>query len=744
MRLIKWGITLLLMTLPFAFNGCSSDNNESSDCEIQEFKFQKLKNSNLALDCIGTIIGTNITVEVPAGTDVSGLVATFETTGSSVSVDNVTQTSGVTASNFTTPVVYTVVAEDRTTKNYTVSVVYPGKEITNFVFEASKNPQLVADVVGQITTSGTSKTITLELPDNVDRTALIATFVSTGVKVMVEGEEQTSGQTAVDFTENVTYTVTAENGTTANYTVIVTAKRLTSITSFTLKKENNSGVPVDLNFAIDENEKTITGYILKWIDTDNPDQFIATFTAPEGATVSINGTEQETGVTINSFKEALTYSVKHSESPVSTEYTVRLVCPQINATLPVMRFSIAVGDVPRKDLSYAQTKLEIQPNGVSGDIWTYDDGDVDIRLRGNSTQNLPKKPFRLRFPDKIKPLGTGEATERNWVLLANDADKTLVRNAVAFSISRTLLKSGDAFHNPNAVLFTAATQHVDVYLGDEYQGVYHLTDHMQRNPGRVDLQKPDASDPNELSGGYLVELDGFANSEFAWFKTPKDLPVTLKYPDMEDDHASQSDAFNDPRFIYIKGIFATAENSLFDGNYKDVDNGWRKYYDESTLVDYYIISEFTGNSDAWWSTYMYKLRDTDSRKLFFGPVWDFDIAFDNDDRLGNATGKLMLNNAHEPRTWMTRFFTDEKLKSAVKTRWNNKKAELLQNAITTIDKDTETIYMSRLANFEKWNITQQNLGHCKPGPANYESGIEQLKLYINNRYTYLDGVFNGW
>jgi len=519
---------------------------------------------------------------------------------------------------------------------------------------------------------------------------------------------------------------------------------------FSMKNINNP-LFEDITFRINEEEKTITGYLSRWIYSETPDRLVASFTASQGADVYVNNTLQVSGVTVNSFKDELTYTVKHPENGVPVDYKVRLICAQISAALPIMRFDILVNSIPKKDANYAQTKLEIIPNGVAGSIWTYDDSKVDIRLRGNSTQGLPKKPLRIKFPDKIKPLGTGEAVERNWILLPNDADKTLLRNAVAFSISETLLKKGDPFHNPKAVLFTAATQFVDVYLGDYYQGVYHLTDHIQRNPGRVDLQSPG---PDDLSGGYLIELDGFAaggytsngliEAEFAWFRTPKGMDANLKYPDMEDEYTDKINVWQDLRFIHIVQHITLVERALFADNYTDKEEGWRKYFDESTLIDYIIINEFTGNPDAWWSTFMYKLRDSDSQKLFFGPVWDFDIAFDNDKRLGYAGEKLMLEYAHEPKTWIIRFMSDTELKKAIKERWNSKKDELLKNALQSLDTNEKIIHRSRIANFMEWNITQQYLGHAKPAPANYEAGYEQLKTYIERRHSYLDLMFNKW
>ncbi len=523
-------------------------------------------------------------------------------------------------------------------------------------------------------------------------------------------------------------------------------KNTAQIMSFSLSKSKNPGLAGNIDFKIDHVAKTITATIIKWINAQDADKLIPSFVATEAATVSVNGKVQESGVTSLSFKDELIYSVKLAGSNTAEDYTVKLICPQVNATLPIMRFSINLDKINSKD-DYRKSKLEIVGNGIAQGLWSYDKDEVEIRLRGNSTMWLPKKPFRVKFPEKISLLGLSHTKEKSWVLLANDADKTLLRNAVALAVSRTLLQRNNPidYHHEKAVLFTPATQYVDVYVGDTYQGVYHLTDQVQSAPGRVTLDKPGktASTP-EITGGYLMEIDGFADGEFSWFQTSRNMKITLKYPDMEDDYTDRYNMKEDTRYKYISNYVQTAENTLFGSNYQDATSGWRKYFDQATLVDYYLISEFCGNPDAWWSTYMYKLRDSDSQKLFFGPVWDFDIAFDNDKRLYNAPNRLMLDVAHDPKTWVSRLFGDPALKSAVKARWNQMKVRMRENALAVVENDSKKIERSREANFEVWKISTQSLGHAQPAPAGYEAGLTQLRNYINNRFVYLDGVINGW
>ena len=160
----------------------------------------------------GVITGSNISVTMPYGTDVSSLIATYITTGSSVTVDGITQNNGVTTNNFSSPVIYTVIAADGSTQNYTVNVTVASnsaESITAFSLNGT---------VGVI--SGTNIAVTM--PYGTDVTALIATFTTTGESVTVGVTPQISAVTPNNFTNPVTYTVHAANGSTQNYLVTAT------------------------------------------------------------------------------------------------------------------------------------------------------------------------------------------------------------------------------------------------------------------------------------------------------------------------------------------------------------------------------------------------------------------------------------------------------------------------------------------------------------------------------------------
>ena len=159
-----------------------------------------------------------ISLSVAHGTDLTGLVAAFQTTGVGVTVQDVPQESGVTPNDFTEPVEYVVTAEDGTAEAYTVSVsCLPSgeKAIRSFTF-GSTDARTVIDQANLV--------IRVRVPDGTDLSRLAAVFESSGAAVMVAGATQASGVTVNDFSQPVPYTVRAEDGSDAVYTVRVTAR----------------------------------------------------------------------------------------------------------------------------------------------------------------------------------------------------------------------------------------------------------------------------------------------------------------------------------------------------------------------------------------------------------------------------------------------------------------------------------------------------------------------------------------
>jgi hypothetical protein len=281
------------------------DAAPSTAKELTAFKFTDAANAALTADVTATINGNQIAATVPSGTNVTALVATFSTTGLQVRVGSTAQVSGTTANDFSSPVTYQVVAEDGSTRDYTVTVTVASnsaKELTAFSFTDADNDALEADVVATI--NGTS--ISATVPFSTDVTELVATFATTGTGVTVGGTAQVSGTTANDFSSAVTYRVTAADGSTQDYTVTVTvaANDEKDITAFSFTAANNPGVlTTDVNTT--KNGTSISAIVPFGT---NVTALVATFTTT-GSAVAVGPTAQASNVTANDFTNPVTYTV---------------------------------------------------------------------------------------------------------------------------------------------------------------------------------------------------------------------------------------------------------------------------------------------------------------------------------------------------------------------------------------------------------------------------------------------------
>ncbi|MDE6491321.1 MAG: CotH kinase family protein, partial [Muribaculaceae bacterium] len=350
---------------------------------------------------------------------------------------------------------------------------------------------------------------------------------------------------------------------------------------------------------------------------------------------------------------------------------------------------------------------------------------LGIRGRGNSTWGFDKKPYRIKFNKKQEFLGPERAKAKSWTLLANYADKTLIRNAVAACI-------GEFAGMP----FNAAAQFVDLVVNGEYLGNYQISDQMEVREKRVEITEQDTpmTDDSDISGGYFLEVDGFAQNEPAYFTTNRGVKVTIKSPD---------DEIIDKRQIeYIRNHYNKFESALFSPNFTDPDNGYRQYVDSLTLAQWYVASELTGNPDCFWSTYMHKEKGDD--RLFWGPLWDYDIAFNNCDRIGDVTRTLMADKgfgADLTKIWVNRMRQDPWFASLINRTWKDLvNAGIEQHIIDYIDNTAALIEDSQKLNFAKWPINRHDYNELVLF-STYAEGVNYLKDFIRNHIVFLSEEF---
>ncbi|HNW26995.1 MAG TPA: DUF5018 domain-containing protein [Spirochaetota bacterium] len=287
-----------------------------------QYNFPASKNPSLSGDAIGSINDSAITVNVPHDADVANLIAEFTPSSEkiTVKVNGVVQKSDVTSNNYTNPVALTMVYNNKDVLTYTITVIRAKSD------EKSMLTFTLNGIDGVI--DDTSGAITVDLPPRTDLTSLIASFSTSGISVLSGGVDQISGVTANDFTNPVAYTVTAEDGSTKQYTV--TARVLPSsrkeITSFSFLKANNDALPADVNGTISGTKISV-----ELPFGSSRDNLKATFeTSGEGETVAIGETAQVSGETVNAFTTPITYRVT-AEDKTTADYEVTVTVAKNDA-----------------------------------------------------------------------------------------------------------------------------------------------------------------------------------------------------------------------------------------------------------------------------------------------------------------------------------------------------------------------------------------------------------------------------
>ena len=524
------------------------------------------------------------------------------------------------------------------------------------------------------------------------------------------------------------------------------------LTSLSLMKADNRIIK-DIHFAYDAKTRTYSAMYLKWIDGENPEKLIPVFET-DGDKVFFDGVEAISGVTPVGFDDPII--TVQAENGDTKEYKVVFNCPQINTEVAVLHMKPA--SLIESKNYYVSTEIELydKSEGSAGDGWwdSKTDGPIEMKARGNSTWGLPKKPFRIKFPVKCSPIGFNHTSERNWVLLAQDMDKSLLRTYIAFEYSALLFNPAEGYHDPKAALFTPHTKYVNVYLTGQYYdsakkqylymdgdylGLYQMCDRIDRGKGRLDIEpltRLDGSNPALISGGYLIEADLHAGTHY----TSKGIKFTYKYP--------KDDDYDPAQYSYISNFLNQCESALYSSNYKDPVNGWRKYFDEKTLADFIIIKEFVGDMDGFTSIYAYKRRGVD--KLFFGPIWDCDKGWGNDVRTPHweyppATSLMMFAGFWMPPyvhdDWFQRVWQDETFRQFVNKRWQQKKGELVALTNRILDEMPVKMQKSIEANFTVWPFNYQHNGEAPLPQKDYAAEIEHIRRLSADRAELLDREF---
>ena len=358
-----------------------------------------------------------------------------------------------------------------------------------------------------------------------------------------------------------------------------------------------------------------------------------------------------------------------------------------------------------------------------------------VRERGNGSRYelFKKRPYRVKFNDgKSHHMLRGSTLEspakaKKWTLIPNWRDKSLMRNNVAFEMSRRL-----------GLSYTPWIQNVDVIVNGEYKGNYQLCDQVTVDRNRVEIteMQPEDIDESNISGGYLMEITSPGGEPYHFYSNRSSIPVDVKSPD-EDDIASE-------QFVYIRDAFNEMESKLWADNYQHPEKGYRTKLDLESFLRLFLVGEFSGNNDAMWSIYLYKERDDD---LFhFGPVWDFDLSMDNDQRTYPANGKpnWLFNYGSAVtgiRDFVNRILSDPIAVDMLSNIWSKKResGEFTQESLWAfVDSLGAVMDESQKLNFTRWDNLGQLLTLQQFAPGTYQGELAVIKRYLNERIRWID------
>ncbi|HIZ05305.1 MAG TPA: CotH kinase family protein [Candidatus Phocaeicola gallistercoris] len=484
------------------------------------------------------------------------------------------------------------------------------------------------------------------------------------------------------------------------------------IFSFVFEAANNSMLTEDVVAEINGN--TISTLLP---EETLPTKLVATI-GYRGKSLTVDNVEQVSGVTANDFTNPLTYTLTKSDG-TTVNYTASfrvIALPKI--------YINTENEAPILDKeNYVNMTVRVEDPGKWYTDGTPFEGTGGIRGRGNSTWDMPKKPYKFKLDKKANLLGV--STDKEWALLANYSDKTFLRNIVALKISEIV----DMRWTPQSIS-------VDLYLNDEYQGVYALTEHVKVSEERLDLDLADKT----TDGDFLMELD-FHYDEGERFKTDiKQLPIMFKDPD----------ELTTEQVEYIKNIFNTAEATLYSDHFTDPENGYYQYIDIRSFVQYYIVQELSKNCDGNMrgSCYMAVLK---SGIIEMPMVWDFDIAFGNAKHITTEQGA----DSDGPTGWYIRtcspwfdqLFKDPVFINEVKKQWNALYPQLAQLPQFVLDegkrleKAAERNYGAKWEGGAGWYIHQVMWPNYEDR-GDYNDEINFLYNFIVQRLEWLDYNIN--
>ncbi len=453
------------------------------------------------------------------------------------------------------------------------------------------------------------------------------------------------------------------------------------------------------------------------------------------------------------FKSPLRYSFLCS-CLFCASYPVHAQTP-LESQLPILEISARADRIPDDRKIVATMRLVYNGEGavnVEGAVTRDYTGSVAIERRGSSSQSLfPKIGYALELresdgtTDRDAAL-LGMPEEEDWVLHGPYSDKTLLRNAFSYTLAGAIMP------------YAPRSRFVELVLGEEYLGVYLLTERIKRDKNRVDISKlkPGDTDGDQLTGGYIIKVDKSTGENFNFPTNWKNERVDLDYATAQTEfyyhYPKPADIVSEQRG-YIRSVTRDFEARLAGPDFADPDRGYAAVIDVGSFVDFMLVNEITRNVDGYrLSTYLFKDRDSEGGRLRMGPVWDFNLALANADYCKGADtlgwayefNLVCPDDIFQAPFWWQRFMEDPGFRDALATRYTALRqngplsdASLIQRLDSLQD---ELSGGPAERNFRRWPVIGERVWPNAYVETSYDDAVDFLRTWLPRRMAWLDAA----
>ena len=409
--------------------------------------------------------------------------------------------------------------------------------------------------------------------------------------------------------------------------------------------------------------------------------------------------------------------------------------------------AIPTGTIPRLDISlptgYTLAQLNASKKAIPADpmteahpVLTLTDAVTpannltnasleEIKGSGNFTWLLEKKPYQIKFDTSTSVLGLPKA--KTWILLANHADPSLLRNKTTLDLAAQFGMAG----SPDA-------RSVELTINGESLGTYLLTEKVEVKKNRLDLTSP---------GGLLLELDNSYGTSEEFFFTTKTSGTTFVLKD-----AVQKVAAPLPPDLAASYRSAQDDIDAFEAALYAPDPDWStisSMIDVDSFIQYYFVLEFSENPDAVTSS-VYFWRDGPNDVLHAGPAWDFDIALGlyNSAALGADPTQDYMMNAGTLRpggtAWYQELFRNPEFAQRAAQIYATQLRPAIEGTLARLDADIASLQASARANFDRWSGVLEResiIAGARPVASTWDEEAAFLRDWVAQRVAYLDSRY---